>query len=985
MLQRFTKVIGLTFLICVLNTNFTFAQNVDLSLNISTSNSTYIQYGYLNLSFTLTNNGATASGVKVGFEIPEGTAFSSSEASAGNYSTWNHQWDIGTVPAGATITNQMVLFVLAGSGNINAFAQVIQASPNDIDSNPNNNFSNVPIEDDESALTFVPQGNGGGTNGAVTLNDFPIDRQLYTRSVSTNRAQIPVSGSIAQSAGFSRVRLKVFKNGTLQNSIDQNLGFSNGSANFNFNSVFINAELSNHTIELFGVVGTNETYLASAEKVVAGDVYIINGQSNAEAAAAAHQSDLSEYSRSYNAEFGWNYLNYSMPGLWGGRLAKDIIDEQGIPVAIFNQAVGAQQIAFFLKNDSNPLAGNYGTLMTRLSNAGIDGNIRAAIWFQGEADGWQTSLQDYKNMFIDLCQDWKADYGIDKCYLYQIRFESCTHPLPLILESQRQLANENFDIEIMSTSNADHDGCHFAYYNGYQDLADRLYLLMAKNLYGSGNNTIVPDVTAASVIPGNKILIETSNQTGLQRSGFPWGDFSVEGSNLFVSSGYVEGNNIVLQLNGDPSQVTGVTYLAHKGNAPDWIYNSAGIGLLSFYDFPMGEVIDNPDPPVDPPTTGGVDLELNQSSSNLEFIIYEDINLSLEVVNNGDATATGIVVSDVVPEGSAFSSGATSQGQYSAWNGDWLVGTLGAGQSATIDLTLFVLQDNNNISNFAQVSACNETDADSSPGNNFNNNPSEDDESVLVFVPAGSGPGDPEPPTSGGPDLELTMSAQSDQYIIYENSTFEIKIKNSGTETMSGIKVKEYFPEGLVYSDHQSSQGNFDPWTGEWSIPSLAVGEEEILNLELFSLVGNQSLVNYAEITAASPNDTDSTPNNGTPGQANEDDEAIYTINPANNAPVAPYRVPVFSSQNRFIVLEKMYPVPTTDYIFLGFSANTSKVLDLEIFDANLRSVLKMPLNINEGYNELPIEVANLAAGTYQILIHSGTSHESIRFIKHKL
>ena len=88
------------------------------------------------------------------------------------------------------------------------------------------------------------------------------------------------------------------------------------------------------------------------------------------------------------------------PGQWGGRFAKRMIEEQKIPIAIFNQAVGGQQITFYLRNDAAPIAGNYGTLLLRLAAAGLKGSVRAAFWFHGEADGWQTTTEDYKNRVL---------------------------------------------------------------------------------------------------------------------------------------------------------------------------------------------------------------------------------------------------------------------------------------------------------------------------------------------------------------------------------------------------------------------------------------------------------------------------------------------------------------------------------------------------------------------------------------------------------
>ncbi|MFT4663460.1 MAG: hypothetical protein ACI8YQ_001035 [Polaribacter sp.] len=57
--------------------------------------------------------------------------------------------------------------------------------------------------------------------------------------------------------------------------------------------------MSNHKIVLIGVDNGIETIESTTEDIVAGDVYVINGQSNVVAAASIHPTDLSTYIRSY--------------------------------------------------------------------------------------------------------------------------------------------------------------------------------------------------------------------------------------------------------------------------------------------------------------------------------------------------------------------------------------------------------------------------------------------------------------------------------------------------------------------------------------------------------------------------------------------------------------------------------------------------------------------------------------------------------------
>ena len=231
----------------------------------------------------------------------------------------------------------------------------------------------------------------------TTFEDLPLDNQLYQRNVNTNRAIIPISGSIS-STGFTQVRLQVSNE---QGQIDEqtrSLTYIGGRANFQF-SATIPAERNNHTINIEARIGDEWRVLRNVTGVLAGDIYIINGQSNAQAAAAPHENDIDPYTRSWFSPFGWGTLNLSFPGLWGARLAKNISTDQNLPIAIFNQAVGAEPIISYLPTLAN---GNYESLQQRFESANVNGEVRAALWFHGEANSWGTPTEEYINDFRSI-------------------------------------------------------------------------------------------------------------------------------------------------------------------------------------------------------------------------------------------------------------------------------------------------------------------------------------------------------------------------------------------------------------------------------------------------------------------------------------------------------------------------------------------------------------------------------------------------------
>jgi len=116
--------------------------------------------------------------------------------------------------------------------------------------------------------------------GQTVYTSFPNYQQLYQRNISNNHATVPVNGTIAQSDGYSKLRLKVYRESSVIFDQSRNLSYSNGRSSFSF-SVNIRAELANYRFELYGERNGRELLLKNANQVVAGDIILINGQSNA--------------------------------------------------------------------------------------------------------------------------------------------------------------------------------------------------------------------------------------------------------------------------------------------------------------------------------------------------------------------------------------------------------------------------------------------------------------------------------------------------------------------------------------------------------------------------------------------------------------------------------------------------------------------------------------------------------------------------------
>lgn len=373
-------------------------------------------------------------------------------------------------------------------------------------------------------------------NGTFTA--FPVDFQLYPRVIVNDAtpdfANVSIAGSINQISEYVSVRLKVSRdnvsgapyNYNLVRTIDFALNYSGGVAPFSITDN-LTAELNDYRYEFFGVnnVGT-ETLLGTASRVVAGDVYIIQGQSNAladnqtpttPASNDPNQEPNRQFVRSYgsatnvsaNFENAWGVGNGNADccsafsdfnvGQWGMKLSSLIASTFNIPVAIFNGSFGGASIEYFKRTIGNPTdqSSNYGRLLTRLQNVGLANHIRGIFWYQGETNayegGFNRNTSQYIEQFELIKNAWLQDYSpVSKIYIVQIKgcyvFSTYKDAVE-IQEAHRQIAvaddNSGNLIDLISTTNVPQftDECHFGYIDGYKVIGERVFNAVARDLY----------------------------------------------------------------------------------------------------------------------------------------------------------------------------------------------------------------------------------------------------------------------------------------------------------------------------------------------------------------------------------------------------------------------------------------------------------------------------------------------------------------------
>jgi uncharacterized repeat protein (TIGR01451 family) len=132
------------------------------------------------------------------------------------------------------------------------------------------------------------------------------------------------------------------------------------------------------------------------------------------------------------------------------------------------------------------------------------------------------------------------------------------------------------------------------------------------------------------------------------------------------------------------------------------------------------------------------DIAVTKAVSNANPVIGDDDTYTITAHDNGPLAATGVTLTDVLPNGVVFVSSTASQGAYDPATGIWTVGSLAIGGTATLHITVR-LAATGVITNTATKSG--ETQTDPSPAN----------DTASVSITVASAPTPPVPETGATP------------------------------------------------------------------------------------------------------------------------------------------------------------------------------------------------------------------------------------------
>ncbi len=180
------------------------------------------------------------------------------------------------------------------------------------------------------------------------------------------------------------------------------------------------------------------------------------------------------------------------------------------------------------------------------------------------------------------------------------------------------------------------------------------------------------------------------------------------------------------------------------------------------------------------------DLIVIKSDDPDPVVAGENLTYTLHVTNQGPSPVTGVVVTDTLPAGVAFTSLTTTQGNGSHQTGTVTVqlGSLASGQDATITIVVAVLPSTTGpLLNEAVVTGDN---FDPVPLNNSDDEPTQ----VVKRI-----------------DLSIDKTDTPDPVIAGQRLTYTLLVTNDGPSDATGVTVADTLPAGVTYVSATSSQG----------------------------------------------------------------------------------------------------------------------------------------------------------------------------------
>lgn len=251
------------------------------------------------------------------------------------------------------------------------------------------------------------------------------------------------------------------------------------------------------------------------------------------------------------------------------------------------------------------------------------------------------------------------------------------------------------------------------------------------------------------------------------------------------------------------------------------------------------------------------DLEINKVVNNSTPIEGETIIYTISVTNPGDFEASGVQVTDELPNGVTYQSHTASQGTYNTSTDLWNIGTLAEGDTTTVTLTIVATVNNgtlgSTITNNAEITQINENDPE------LNNNSN----SAGITVVAESS------------DIKVLKIVDNSVPVEGDFINYTVSVTNQGPRNATNLKIIDQLPSGVTFQSANPSVGIYNNTTGIWDIGTFVNGASAslVINVRVDQNTEGNTIANTAAVQTVDQND---------PNSANNSSTASVTVTQAN-------------------------------------------------------------------------------------------------------
>lgn len=290
----------------------------------------------------------------------------------------------------------------------------------------------------------------------------------------------------------------------------------------------IPAELAEYDMSFYAYDGKDSSLVVKKSNLVCGDVILVSGQSNAKLGPMDKNVYQGEWLRTYGknkvknpnlsesyetADTLWNTqkLNLSLDpiasdymvlgiGPFASELARVIIENQKIPIAIISNAQPSTSLDFHLNMNADLVSPKGGDMLYyKIFKAGLLNDVKTMVFIQGESELINKVANTWVNKFVSLKNKWKSYFpNLQKVAIPQLNIYQFRAPNSAALRNeQRKMQGQSDMLTWATVGNDGFDGLHYfgtAYLKdpsnlylfenqGYNQMANEAARLILKEVY----------------------------------------------------------------------------------------------------------------------------------------------------------------------------------------------------------------------------------------------------------------------------------------------------------------------------------------------------------------------------------------------------------------------------------------------------------------------------------------------------------------------